>query len=55
MVAEGAEKSGKRTRIGLAATAEEAAGLVRSMVSRGDMVLLKGSRGVHLETVYEQY
>ncbi|MBN2188200.1 MAG: hypothetical protein JW699_02005, partial [Chitinispirillaceae bacterium] len=53
-VADGAVKAGMdRRRICTAAKAEEAAVLIKDIVRPGEVVLLKGSRGVHLETVFE--
>jgi UDP-N-acetylmuramoyl-tripeptide--D-alanyl-D-alanine ligase len=55
-VAKGAVKADPGMN-GLAAvkTAAEAVAPLHAMVAPGDIVLLKGSRGVHLETVYENF
>jgi UDP-N-acetylmuramoyl-tripeptide--D-alanyl-D-alanine ligase len=55
-VADGALAAGmKPERIRTAQKAEAAAGIVKRFVAPGEMVLLKGSRGMHLETVLEQW
>jgi UDP-N-acetylmuramoyl-tripeptide--D-alanyl-D-alanine ligase len=55
-VADGAMKAGMdRKRIGTAANAEEAVALTRDRLKPGEVVLLKGSRGMHLETVFEKF
>ena len=55
-VADGARKAGmKPGSIQTAQKADEAAGIVKRFVAPGEIVLLKGSRGVHLETVLEQW
>ena len=55
-VADGALKAGmKPGGIQTARTADAAAAIVRRFVAPGEIVLLKGSRGVHLETVLEQW
>jgi UDP-N-acetylmuramoyl-tripeptide--D-alanyl-D-alanine ligase len=55
-VADGAVKAGiGRNRIFTAATSGEAVGMAKEIVRPGDVVLLKGSRGVHLETVFEKF
>ena len=55
-VAEGALAAGMNPgNIQTAQKADEAAGIVKRFVAPGDMVLLKGSRGVRLETVLEQW
>jgi len=55
-VADGAKKAGMdRKKIFTAAGPEEAAAMAKSIVEPGDVVLLKGSRGVHLETVLEKF
>lgn len=54
-VADGAKKAGMPSRrIVTALSAEEAVALARKMVVKSDVVLIKGSRGVHLETVFEK-
>jgi UDP-N-acetylmuramoyl-tripeptide--D-alanyl-D-alanine ligase len=54
VVAQGAVKAGMQKKdVHCAADGAEALGVVKRIVRRGDVVLLKGSRGVHLETVYE--
>ncbi|MBN2188568.1 MAG: UDP-N-acetylmuramoyl-tripeptide--D-alanyl-D-alanine ligase [Chitinispirillaceae bacterium] len=54
-VAEGAVQAGVNARaIATAATADDAAGAVKKVIKPGDVVLLKGSRGVHLETLMER-
>lgn len=55
-VAKGAAKAG--LGVGGIVVAQTAAGAVaplRSLIASGDTVLLKGSRDVHLETVYENF
>jgi UDP-N-acetylmuramoyl-tripeptide--D-alanyl-D-alanine ligase len=53
-VAEGATGAGMPSRrIRTVPTALETVGVARNMVKKGDVVLIKGSRGVHLETVFE--
>ena len=53
-VAKGAAAGGlARKNILTAPDSFSAAPIARTMVKSGDVVLLKGSRGVHLETVYE--
>jgi UDP-N-acetylmuramoyl-tripeptide--D-alanyl-D-alanine ligase len=52
-IAEGALKAGMKTaNICVAKNSVEALALAKRMVRPGDVVLLKGSRGIHLETVY---
>lgn len=54
-VANGARRAGlPARRIVTAANAEDAVALARQAVRPGDFVLIKGSRGVHLETVFEK-
>jgi UDP-N-acetylmuramoylalanine--D-glutamate ligase len=53
-VAKGARAGGvKRKNIMTAINSEAALPLARAMLKAGDIVLLKGSRGIHLETVYQ--
>jgi UDP-N-acetylmuramyl pentapeptide synthase len=55
-IADGAVRAGMgRKDIVTAAGAEEAAKLTKSILEPGEVVLLKGSRGVHLETVLEKF
>lgn len=55
-VKEGALRGGlPPKKIFLAENAEEAAGVCRSVLKSGDTVLLKGSRGVGLEKVFESF
>jgi UDP-N-acetylmuramoyl-tripeptide--D-alanyl-D-alanine ligase len=55
-IAGGARLSGvPAKRIMTAATSSEAISKARKLVKRGDTVLLKGSRGIHLETVLEGF
>ncbi len=55
-IAEGAKKAGLPAKsIHLATDSEKAAVIAHSIVKEGDTVLLKGSRGIHLETVFEQF
>ena len=42
-------------KIFTAENAEDAIGLAKKVISAGETVLLKGSRGIHLETVYEKF
>jgi UDP-N-acetylmuramyl pentapeptide synthase len=42
-------------KIFLAVDAAEAVGICRSVLKNGDTVLLKGSRGVGLEKVFESF
>lgn len=54
-VAEGAVKEGVSSRsVFTSSTAENAVEVAKKMVSKGDTVLLKGSRGVHVETIFEK-
>jgi UDP-N-acetylmuramoylalanine--D-glutamate ligase len=54
-VAKGAMTGGvKQKNIVIANNSEAAVPLARTMLKAGDTVLLKGSRGVHLETVYQK-
>jgi UDP-N-acetylmuramoyl-tripeptide--D-alanyl-D-alanine ligase len=56
IVADGAMQAGMdRKRIFTAIEAEEAAIMTKNLVEPGDVVLLKGSRGVQLETVFEKF
>jgi UDP-N-acetylmuramoyl-tripeptide--D-alanyl-D-alanine ligase len=51
-MAEGAIAAGlKRKRVHSFDTAEEAAEAVGSLLRRGDLILVKGSHGVHLEKI----
>ena len=53
-VAKGATAGGvKRNNIITAKNSEAAVPIASSMLKTGDTVLLKGSRGIHLETVYQ--
>jgi UDP-N-acetylmuramoyl-tripeptide--D-alanyl-D-alanine ligase len=55
-VAQGAKAAGMTMKkIMTAATSSEAIPVARKLVRRGDAVLLKGSRGIHLETVLEGF
>jgi UDP-N-acetylmuramoyl-tripeptide--D-alanyl-D-alanine ligase len=55
-VADGAVKAGMDSKkIAAAADAEEAVPLTKRFIKPGEVVLLKGSRGVHLETVFEEF
>jgi UDP-N-acetylmuramoyl-tripeptide--D-alanyl-D-alanine ligase len=55
-VAAGAKSAGMTmTKILTAPSSAEAVPLARKLVQRGDAVLLKGSRGIHLETVLEGF
>jgi UDP-N-acetylmuramoyl-tripeptide--D-alanyl-D-alanine ligase len=55
-IADGAVRAGMgRNDIATAANAEEAVPLTKSILEPGEVVLLKGSRGVHLETVLEKF
>ena len=55
-VLDGAVKAGMPARRLVASpTAEAAIPVVRKLAAPGDVVLLKGSRGVHLETVFESF
>jgi UDP-N-acetylmuramoyl-tripeptide--D-alanyl-D-alanine ligase len=55
-VAKGAKEAGiAAKKIMTAATSADAMPLARKLVRRGDTVLLKGSRGIHLETVLEGF
>jgi UDP-N-acetylmuramoyl-tripeptide--D-alanyl-D-alanine ligase len=47
--------SGMKNGIAVVPTAAGAVAPLRAMVAPGDMVLVKGSRGVRLETVYENF
>jgi UDP-N-acetylmuramoyl-tripeptide--D-alanyl-D-alanine ligase len=54
-VADGAIEAGMSSRrIRHDLHAEDAAAIAGKMVKKGDVVLIKGSRGVHLETVFEK-
>jgi UDP-N-acetylmuramoyl-tripeptide--D-alanyl-D-alanine ligase len=55
-VALGAKKAGvAMKKIMIAASSGEAVPMARKLIKRGDAVLLKGSRGIHLETVLEGF
>jgi UDP-N-acetylmuramoyl-tripeptide--D-alanyl-D-alanine ligase len=55
-VASGAKKAGVvMKKIMIAASSAEAVPMARKIIKRGDAVLLKGSRGIHLETVLEGF
>ncbi|HAJ78297.1 MAG TPA: UDP-N-acetylmuramoyl-tripeptide--D-alanyl-D-alanine ligase [Fibrobacteres bacterium] len=55
-VAEGAIESGMKAKnVRTAKNSDEAAISAKDMVNPGDIALLKGSRGVHLETVFEKF
>jgi UDP-N-acetylmuramoyl-tripeptide--D-alanyl-D-alanine ligase len=55
-VARGATKAGMpASRIRTAVASDDAVAMARKTVTKGDIVLLKGSRGVHLETVFETF
>ncbi|MCU0609338.1 MAG: UDP-N-acetylmuramoyl-tripeptide--D-alanyl-D-alanine ligase [Chitinispirillaceae bacterium] len=55
-VADGAVAAGMSPeKITAVATAEDAIAPAKSLIREGDVVLVKGSRGVHLETVFEKY
>ncbi len=54
LIAEGALSSGmSRERVSICQTTGEAVEVLRGLVKRGDVVLVKGSRGMHLERVIE--
>ncbi len=56
VVAEAAVKAGMpKSKIFTAEKAEDAVGIARKLLDTGDTVLLKGSRGVHLETIFEKF
>ncbi len=55
VVAEAAASAGMpKTAVFIAPDAESAAGIARKVLRAGDTVLVKGSRGIHLETVFEK-
>jgi UDP-N-acetylmuramoyl-tripeptide--D-alanyl-D-alanine ligase len=55
-IAAGARAAGlPASRIDFAENAEKAVDVARSVLRKGDMVLLKASRGVHLEKVFEKF
>lgn len=55
-VAQGAVKAGFSSKsVQTAKNSEQAIAIARSIVNQGDTVLLKGSRGVHLETIFEKF
>jgi UDP-N-acetylmuramoyl-tripeptide--D-alanyl-D-alanine ligase len=55
-IADGAVNAGMdRRKIATAANAEDAMPLTKAIVKPGEVVLLKGSRGVRLETLFEKY
>lgn len=55
-VAGGAKAAGmKMKKIMVAASSAKAVPLAQKLINRGDVVLLKGSRGIHLETVLEGF
>jgi UDP-N-acetylmuramoyl-tripeptide--D-alanyl-D-alanine ligase len=55
-VAQGATSAGMEERkIATVGTSAEAVPMAQKLVKRGDTVLLKGSRGIHLETVLEGF
>lgn len=54
-IAEAAKKAGlPRTRIFSFDTAEAAAGVVQEKIRKGDLILIKASRGIHLEKIVEE-
>ncbi len=56
IVAEGAVKAGLSSKsVHTAKNSEQAITVAQSIIKQGDTVLLKGSRGVHLETVFEKF
>ena len=56
VVASNAIKAGMKSRdVCVAGNSEEAIPIAKHFVRLGDVVLLKGSRGVHLETVFEGF
>jgi UDP-N-acetylmuramoyl-tripeptide--D-alanyl-D-alanine ligase len=55
LIAEGARSAGMALRtVHECATAEAAVPVVKTTIRHNDTVLLKGSRGMHLETIYQQ-
>jgi UDP-N-acetylmuramoyl-tripeptide--D-alanyl-D-alanine ligase len=55
-VAEGARKAGMKPKdIHIAPDSAQALAPAKEIIRKGDVVLLKGSRGVHLETVFEGF
>jgi UDP-N-acetylmuramoyl-tripeptide--D-alanyl-D-alanine ligase len=55
-VVDGAKKAGMSAKsLFTVDTSENAVAVVKDQVREGDMVLLKGSRGVHLEVVFERF
>ncbi len=55
-IAEGALKNGIKARnIHCSPNAKDAVKIARSVLKKGDTVLLKGSRAIKLETVFEKY
>jgi UDP-N-acetylmuramoyl-tripeptide--D-alanyl-D-alanine ligase len=56
VVAQGALQAGMdKKNINIAENSAEALGIAQRMVRKNDVVLLKGSRGVRLETVFEGF
>jgi UDP-N-acetylmuramoyl-tripeptide--D-alanyl-D-alanine ligase len=56
MVLDGAVSEGMPARkTGMAASADEALPLVREMTRTGDTILLKGSRGMQLESIFRRF
>jgi UDP-N-acetylmuramoyl-tripeptide--D-alanyl-D-alanine ligase len=56
VVASSAIKTGMKSRnVCVAGDSDEALSIAKHFVRPGDVVLLKGSRGVHLETVFEGF
>lgn len=54
LIAEGALSSGmSRERVTICQTTGEAAEILKRLAKRGDVILLKGSRGMHLEEIIE--
>lgn len=45
----------KKSNVCVVKNSDEALEYVNNIVKKGDIVLLKGSRGVHLETIFENY
>lgn len=55
LIAQGAREAGMDgARISIVPTAEEAAALVPGITREGDLVLVKGSRGIHMEKIADR-